>query len=188
MFFEIPSPFPKVTLNTLGSTSRTRRMMYRQTMEWRGTDCRNSRQLLLRRSTWAVAEAKISGNVRGTVRLWSSVETSKAVSKHWTATGEEGAHINRKFKNCRIQRAAGGDDSPSRLSWASEDRFPDCSWSWRNWMMEKARRLLSVMVTEVRTSVFTEGDVPATVQHRYSGFSAGPGPVLALWGPSTTIF
>lgn len=35
-------------------------------------------------------------------------------------------------------------------------------------MMEKARRLLSVMVTEAGTSAFTEGDVPADtdpVQH-----------------------
>lgn len=33
-------------------------------------------------STFAVADAKISGNVMGTARLWSSVDTSKAVSRH----------------------------------------------------------------------------------------------------------
>lgn len=33
-------------------------------------------------TTSAVADMKISGNVMGTARLWSSVETSNAVSKH----------------------------------------------------------------------------------------------------------
>lgn len=37
----------------------------------------------------AVAEAKISGNVMGTARVWSSVDTSNAVSKHWTATDKQ---------------------------------------------------------------------------------------------------
>lgn len=41
--------------------------------------------------------------------------------------------------------------SPSRLSWAPEDRSPESSCSWRNWMMEKARRLLSVMMAEAQT-------------------------------------
>lgn len=44
-------------------------------------------------------------------------------------------------------------DSPSRLSRAPEDKPPDCCCSCRNWMMEKARRLLSAMMTEPRTSL-----------------------------------
>lgn len=44
-------------------------------------------------------------------------------------------------------------DSPSRLSRAPEDKSPDCCCSCRNWMMEKARRLLSAMMTEPRTSL-----------------------------------
>ena len=38
------------------------------------------------------------------------------------------------------------EDSPSRLSWASEDSWPEPSCWWRNWMMEKARRLVSAML------------------------------------------
>lgn len=45
-------------------------------------------------TTSAVADMKISGNVLGTARLWSSVETSNAVSKHWTATAEHQAHFS----------------------------------------------------------------------------------------------
>lgn len=44
-------------------------------------------------------------------------------------------------------------DSPSRLSRAPGDKPPDCCCSCRNWMMEKARRLLSAMMTEPRTSL-----------------------------------
>lgn len=45
-------------------------------------------------TTSAVADMKISGNVMGTARLWSSAETSNAVSKHWTATAEHQAHLS----------------------------------------------------------------------------------------------
>lgn len=48
------------------------------------------------------------------------------------------------------------EDSPSRLSWAPEDSSPERTRSWRNWMMEKARRLLSDMMREVATSRLSE--------------------------------
>ena len=39
--------------------------------------------------TLSVAEAKISGKVSVTARLCSSIETPKAVSRHWIATGKK---------------------------------------------------------------------------------------------------
>lgn len=51
--------------------------------------------------TLEVAEVKISGNDIGTVRLWSSVETSKAVSKHWMATINTKTRFNtQKWGRC----------------------------------------------------------------------------------------
>lgn len=49
--------------------------------------------------------------------------------------------------------AASPADSPSRLSRAPGDKSPDCCCSCRNWMMEKARRLLSAMMTAPQTSL-----------------------------------
>lgn len=51
------------------------------------------------KSSVSVAEAKISGNVMGMARLWSSVDTSNAVSKHWTATDKQNHSVT-----CETQR------------------------------------------------------------------------------------
>lgn len=62
----------------------------------------------------------------------------------------------------------GGSGSPSRLSCAPDDRSPDCSCSWRKRMMEKARRLLSVMAAQADAAQALTAGVASKHTHTHT--------------------
>lgn len=75
--------------------------------------------------------------------------------KHWRLFQDTGLQLEHNCSKCKHECMTSKrndqnhvpywDILPSKLSWVSDEHSPDFTWSWRNWIMENARRFVSVM-------------------------------------------